>query len=187
MGEKISWDANILLKFFPKEISNYFSFEAELLFNDLKQNKLEVVLIPAPEPQFIEHKIRSAVHQNPIWYKNLYNRYSFNLEYKNKKTKRNRKVFNSKIKRKPSENSLGRISLKKDMPHCFHDFVYKDLIFHRLYYGEDYSGSKISPEKMIVEYFQNGKLLEIPNQEREIVFERNLPDWLQPPEEECPF
>ena len=46
---------------------------AYIMKRDLEENKLSVVLIPAPDQKFTGHMIRRAETQNPIWYKSLCN------------------------------------------------------------------------------------------------------------------
>ena len=46
--------------------------EAKGMLDELRTNCLRVVLIPAPYPQFIGHKIRSAETQNPDWYRKMF-------------------------------------------------------------------------------------------------------------------
>ena len=43
--------------------------QADFMIKELQEQSLVVVLIPAPDPQFIGHMIRSAVERNPIWYR----------------------------------------------------------------------------------------------------------------------
>ncbi len=54
---------------FLKEV---VSLEAKELLQDLKNNYLHVILIPAPDPQFTEHRIRKSDGQNIKWYRDLY-------------------------------------------------------------------------------------------------------------------
>lgn len=43
----------------------------------LETNQLEVVLIPAPDPRHVEHKIRVVNNQNPCWYQRMAKRRGF--------------------------------------------------------------------------------------------------------------
>lgn len=51
---------------------------AGIMLKQLKNNKLSIVLIPAPEPKHPDHKIRSAEETNPDWYSKLCSNYSSN-------------------------------------------------------------------------------------------------------------
>ena len=44
---------------------------AAFMLKDLEQNRLEVVLIPAPDPRFQDHQIRAVEGMNPDWYRDL--------------------------------------------------------------------------------------------------------------------
>ena len=39
------------------------------MLHEMDLKKLDVVLIPAPDPQFIGHKIRVVQNENPEWYR----------------------------------------------------------------------------------------------------------------------
>ena len=45
---------------------------AEILLTDLENYRLEIALIPAPEPKYLNHMIRVAINSNPTWYQELY-------------------------------------------------------------------------------------------------------------------
>lgn len=49
-----------------------FKEEACNLLFELKENYLDVQLVPAPESRFEGHCIRVACKQNPKWYRRLY-------------------------------------------------------------------------------------------------------------------
>lgn len=44
---------------------------AKVGYDWLKNQRLDVVLIPAPEPTHHDHKIRSVVEHNPPWYSRM--------------------------------------------------------------------------------------------------------------------
>ena len=46
---------------------------SELLY-ELSISRLEVCLIPAPNPKHAGHMVRSVVNENPAWYRRLANR-----------------------------------------------------------------------------------------------------------------
>lgn len=45
------------------------------MLNDLDNSSFEVVLIPAPEPRHVGHKVRAVQSQNPPWYSALCRQY----------------------------------------------------------------------------------------------------------------
>lgn len=45
------------------------------LLDELEGNYLEVVLIPAPEPNYTDHKIRAVQYQNAEWYRKFCEQY----------------------------------------------------------------------------------------------------------------
>ena len=65
----MEWDSFSPVKLLPDNIRDLFTEEAGYLFHDLKDNRLEVVLISAPGPRFSGHKIRAIQNENPEWYK----------------------------------------------------------------------------------------------------------------------
>ena len=77
MVEKDSavWDEYKLINFIPKPIQNLFVEDARFLYGDLSANKLHIVLIPAPEPMHVGHRIRKVEIANPDWYSKLYHQY----------------------------------------------------------------------------------------------------------------
>lgn len=44
---------------------------AELLLDELEQNRLTVILVPAPQPRHESHFIRVASERNPWWFRSL--------------------------------------------------------------------------------------------------------------------
>jgi len=45
----------------------------KIMLGQLKENKIKVILIPAPDPQFSGHMIRASIESNPEWYSELCN------------------------------------------------------------------------------------------------------------------
>lgn len=66
------WTPNKPIAFLPEDIRKLYSEQANCLYYDLLANRLEVILIPAPEPQYSGHMIRSVQNRNPKWYRDLY-------------------------------------------------------------------------------------------------------------------
>lgn len=88
----------------PLELKESFIIEAQDMLLRLKQEKLEVKLIPAPEPRHVDHKIHIVVNQNPEWYRTLYQ-------------------SKSNIKRKFVQGALERIANEQDQvwqPNKYH-------------------------------------------------------------------
>lgn len=148
-----NWNTNYPIKYLPRRISNLFSYEANFLYYDLKSNTLQVELFPAPEIRHIGHKVRKVTESNPVWYKKVYEENSFEATYQSRRTKRKRRCLCSRVSRQKSLESLQRISNKKDLPNIFHDCLYRNLIFDKFYYGEDYSGIIIPPKKSFLRFF----------------------------------
>ncbi len=62
---KEDWTCQKPILFLPNQIKNLFKSEASYLLQDLKENNLKVVLVPAPNPNFDSHKIRKCYQKNP--------------------------------------------------------------------------------------------------------------------------
>lgn len=151
LREKANWDPRKPIKDLDSEqIQDIFSEHAGKLYQDLRKNKLEVVLADPPEPRFEGHKIRQVENENPQWYKDLFHSIpNFN---------RNR-----------SERALDRIVEKEDkafeistdssvVPYRYKfDTIYRDFIFKRLVKGfeiEEHDRKvEISPDNRVREYF----------------------------------
>ena len=63
----------------PEAIQQSMNYTAYEMLADLYNNRLQVVLVDAPEQRFVGHMIRVAVEHNVWWWKQLY------AEYKPKK------------------------------------------------------------------------------------------------------
>jgi hypothetical protein len=118
------WDPSKPLADLNNEtIRNIFLDYARFLYYDLESNKLDVVLVPAPDPKHCNHMIRKAINNNPQWYSDLY--------WSNKHFRRDRSI-----------NALERIVDEKDRPFRSlpfkYDAVYRELIFEHLTQGYKY-------------------------------------------------
>lgn len=121
------WNPDQSLSNLPEAIKELFVEDAQFLLTELKTNKLEVILIDAPEPKYPGHKIRTSENSNPPWYKVLYNTYPH-------------------FRRDRSIKALERISLSEDRafatsiskyaPFKYHA-IYRDLILERLTKGSN--------------------------------------------------
>lgn len=64
------------------------------MFKDLENSFFEVVLIPAPDPQHSEHKVRAVRYANPLWYSKLCRTYCSIRGRGRKRMKRERTIIN---------------------------------------------------------------------------------------------
>jgi hypothetical protein len=119
----MKWISDLPISYLPLEISEVFSNEAKYLLRDLKENKLIVELVPAPDPKHIDHKIRVVTNSNPEWYRELFHSYHH-------------------IKRKRVISALERISNGIDRPFKIYPFLYdarmREIIAKKIYLEEDY-------------------------------------------------
>ena len=121
--KKENWNYKQPINYLPEKIKNLFVEQANYLLHELENNKLKVVLVPAPDPHHIGHMIRSVEERNPGWYRELYHSYSH--------FKRNRSI-----------EAIKRIATLKDKefkirpyaPYKY-DMVYRTLILERLTEG----------------------------------------------------
>src|SRR5690349_18418617 len=58
------------------KVSKLTQKKAKELYNDLLENKQEIVLIPAPEPRHSEHKIRVVQNRPPKWFSKFVNQFT---------------------------------------------------------------------------------------------------------------
>ncbi|MBU4456776.1 MAG: hypothetical protein KKA65_04705, partial [Nanoarchaeota archaeon] len=126
----MSWNSDIPIKELPRNIRTFFLKEANYLFKDLKNNKLVVILVNAPEPKHCGHKIRVVDCQNPCWYSELYH----SIDY---------------FRRDRSLRALERITQLNDgsfrcSPYKY-DAIYRQLIFQRLVEGHEAENFEIPP------------------------------------------
>lgn len=52
-------------------MNKYLHIALSWVLEDMQEQRLQVVLIPAPEPQHPTHMVRNAITQNPEWYREL--------------------------------------------------------------------------------------------------------------------
>jgi hypothetical protein len=57
----------------------------ESMLNELNGSRLEVVLIPAPDPRHSGHMIRAAESVNPFWYRKFCQKFMSGRKWQNKK------------------------------------------------------------------------------------------------------
>lgn len=132
------WDTDNPVKDLPARIRQAFVEEAKYLHDELEQNMLTVVLIPAPEPKHVNHMIRAAVSQNPYWYRELY--------HSNRHFRRDRSLRALDRIRKMQDRKFNIAPYKYDM-------MYRELIRERLVEGCFVEGIEVPSNMMVREYF----------------------------------
>jgi hypothetical protein len=135
------WDYDRPVQELPDLLQFYFRRTAQELRDELENNGLEVVLIPAPEPKFSGHMIRAVDSHNPVWYRELYSEYAH-------------------FRRDRSLNALNRIIDGFDRPFVCspfkYDSIYRELIRDILLNGfQTVHGEPIPPESEVQEYLSN--------------------------------
>ena len=145
------WDYDRPIKELPENLRHYYVEEANFLFNDLTDNPLNVVLIPAPDPAHSGHMIRCVDNENPSWYRELYHSHN-------------------NFRRDLSLRALNRIRNEEDRPFKIspfkYDSVYRELIHKRLTEPYLIEGHASIPEKEILNYLIDQK----PSSDDEIPF-----------------
>ncbi len=135
--KKVEWNPNLPLSMLPEEIRESFTKEAEFLYDDLLNNKQEVILIPAPHPYEERNKIRYVDSTPPEWFSRLY--------------------YTLGKSRKRALEALLRIANQKDGEFKKHryktDTTLRDFIFGRLNHGYTHFERTIPPNKRIKKYF----------------------------------
>jgi hypothetical protein len=147
ISQLMSWSIDKSVSELPDKIAKEFRSEAKGLLKELEDNKLQIGLVPAPEPKHSSHMIRVVLQSNPFWYSNLYQDY-----------------WN--FRRDRSLKALKRLAEGKDMPYsgekgavqCYfrYDKIYREFILDRLvngYFEED--GMEIPPSKKIRKALEN--------------------------------
>jgi len=148
MVEKEMWTPSkrlAYLPYFPREL---FIEEGTRLYEELLNNRLEIVLVSAPIQKHTNHKIRSVQLHNPEWYSQIYSAHN-------------------RGKRKMLEKSLWRIvnRLDKDFntgaskPPYSYDAAFRSLIYSRFvdgYFTEE--GSRVSSDNDVRNFFNLGKI-----------------------------
>lgn len=86
---------------------------------DLRANKIQTVIAPAPDPRHSGHGIRVVQEQNPAWYRAICKRYSTAA-----KRKRNPRLPDTKVKRKRILQALDLMAAGEPTGSTF----YNDLI-----------------------------------------------------------
>ena len=122
----------------PESIRGFYVEEADFLYQDLRANRLEVILVPAPEPKHCGHMIRAVANRNPDWYRELYSTHSH-------------------FRRDLSLRALDRIRMQKDRPFRINPFkydaIYRGLIHDRLIEGHMVENYVENPNNTVRNHF----------------------------------
>lgn len=87
--------------------------EARDMLQELKSNRLKVVLLPAPDPQFEGHSIRQSIEWNVDWYRTIFER-------------------DESIKRQHSITALKRISKGDILYQSKYHNLFLEIILNRI-------------------------------------------------------
>jgi len=140
------WNSDYSIGFLPQGIKDLFRERADSLYHDLRSNRLEVILVPAPFPKHQDHMIRVVASQNPQWYQELYRSYPQQLRrpHSLRALDRIRNVRDPEF----SPNPTGAIQ---------HNFkyvsLYREVIFEMLVFGYGTNGLYVPAERKAQEFF----------------------------------
>ena len=148
MGETYVWDATKKLSNLPAFPRNLFLEEGNLLYQEFLENRLRVVLSPAPDPKHADHKVRIAQSHNPEWYSPLYFSHS----------RRKRAFFEKALLRIINECDGDLDSIGSG--HYIYDTCFRDMIYTRLVEGYTEKDSRIFPNNKVRNFFGLEPILE---------------------------
>ncbi|HLD00559.1 MAG TPA: hypothetical protein VJC39_02340 [Candidatus Nanoarchaeia archaeon] len=120
----IAWNQYKSLSYLPEPIQGYFVDEANILYYDLQDNKLKIVLVPASDPHYPGHKVRAAETLNPEWYSRLYSQIPY---FQRNRSLRALERIIKKEDNAFSDKNCGCVSYKYN-----YDSIYRKLILDRL-------------------------------------------------------
>lgn len=143
------WSVEYPINLLPEDVNVLFRSEANFLYNNLLNNGLIVVLLPAPDPKYVGHMVRYTVSKNPEWYSTLY------THYQNLKRHRSLRALD----RIRNQNDQQLTKVPKSAVHTWwtYDTLYRGFILERLAYGYNEYGLFVPPEKKIQDFFQIDK------------------------------
>jgi hypothetical protein len=135
----MGWVPEQPIRLLPEIIREHFRDDALFLLGELESNRLEVILVPAPDPKHTGHMIRAVENRNPGWYSNLY--WSYNH-----------------FRRDKSVRSLNRIIEERDGHHGIvrfkYDWIYRSIMQERLIDGfRAAMGYKVPPNNEVRDFF----------------------------------
>ena len=140
--KKDNWNPYLPISALPKEIRGYFTEHAKILYEELNYNKLEVVLVPAPEPYTERNKIRAVLNRPPGWYSEMYFILGQNRERTLQALER---IINSRDG-KPKDEHPKRWYKR--------DVIIRDMIFEHLTKGFEDNYYSARPIKKVIRYFK---------------------------------
>jgi hypothetical protein len=129
---------------------------AKYLLDNLNSQRLEVELVPAPEPKFDSHKIRFVRQSNPEWYREIYNN-------------------NVNVRRGRSYLALQRINKMTDAAYDswgHNDTLYRQLIHEMLINGCQIKDVPFEPNILVRKYSMIDDLVD--DEEEEVLLENNF-------------
>jgi len=140
MGNR-DWNPKYKLSYLPLSLRNIFLKEAETLYQELTNNRLKVVLVPAPNPTHYNHKIRVVENSNPEWYSSLY--------FETNRGKR--RLFEKSISRlvKGEDQDFNEKNEKYSYDQLFRELIYSRLLVGYIERGEYFT----EPNNKIRKYF----------------------------------
>ena len=140
------WNPTQPLIELPDFLRLVFQEHANLLYSDLNDNRLSIVLAEPPNKRFEGHKIRIIESFNPEWYSNLWRQYYPNLRRdRTLKTLDRLRTFQDQIF---IDKEIGCV------PYSFYyDTLYRGFIFENLTEGFVFEGVVVSPLEKVIEYF----------------------------------
>ncbi len=127
--ERLAVDPRLPVSTYPPDVREKAVFLASDMLSEMIRDRLSVVLIPAPDPKFVNHNIRACEGSNPEWYSYLWNKYSYAPTGRYRKNR-------SLIQRSRVQSALNRIVQGKD--HAFqkryggYDFAIREIILNRI-------------------------------------------------------
>lgn len=118
------------------------------LLGELKENKLQVVLTPAPEPKHENHMVRKVESSNPEWYSVLYEQEKYFRRERVVCALQRISQFKDRHYKKYGDSVPDRFKIKYK-----YDSILRDLVFERLTKGYDCQGIEIPPNEEVRNYF----------------------------------
>jgi len=138
------WGPEKAVRELPDYIQAAFTDEASALYNELRHNRLTVILIPAPRPMHSGHMIRAVESENPSWYRDLYHSVAH--------FRRDRSMAALDRIRKGQDGEMGSVRPFRDS--FRYDFLYRDVIMQRLVVGYAVEEHTVKPDPKIKRFFR---------------------------------
>ena len=142
----------------PDNISSKFKSTALFLLDDMEENKLKIIWIPAPEQRHVNHKIRVIESRNPEWYSRIYK--GIVDAYPNKKYRRGCGRIRKLVVRALIHVSNGRFAPLNHSHGINYIMMMLNIIKDKLVNGYEYMGQDIPPDIEVVRYFNAYNKLE---------------------------